>query len=278
MDNLPGKVPISAEGKAKLQEETLKSIQSISSLIDKVRNSIIMIDNVDNLWAEQNPGLIINKKEGERHHLRRLSEYTLLVGLIYLDISTAFRIYLNAKERYEVIYSTKQLLITINEGYKKIYNYLSYENGIPVPNKRNQSYWVKDIGKLINTELPELISEYNDITKELDEYDDQELKNMTKPRNLSIHYDDVASKVYDMLINLDIETLTIKALPFILILNHMFQFSNKILIKYNTLIESRKNDSIEFHLNKLEDMKSKNPEATDLLNEVQNWVINFGRK
>jgi len=278
MDNLRVEIPISAESKAKLQEETYKSIQSISTLVVKVRNSIAMIDNVDSLLTEQNLGLVINKKEKEMHHLRRLSEYTLLIGLIYLDINTAFRISLNAIEPYEIIYSTKQVLITINEGYKKIYNYLGYDNGIPKPNKRNQSYWIKDIGKLINTELPELIPEYNEITKKLDEYDDQELKDMKKSRDLSIHYDDNASKVYDMLISIDIETLIVKALPFIQILNNMFQFNNTILNKYTKLTELRENDNIEFHLNQIEYLKSKHPEATDLLNEVQEWVKNFGIK
>lgn len=53
------------------------------------------------------------------------------------------------------------------------------------PTMRNQSYCGKDIGKLINSELPELIPDYIQIAKELDEYEDQELKNMVNPLNLS---------------------------------------------------------------------------------------------
>jgi len=112
-----------------------------------------------------------------------------VLGLIHLNISSAFRIYLKGDEPYDTIYTSKQLLVTINEGYKQVYHYLNVIDGELVDDKRKQSYWVKDMGRLVSKEIQGIINNYKSITFALDDYDNLQLKQMTKPGNLAIHYD-----------------------------------------------------------------------------------------
>jgi hypothetical protein len=268
------KKSISHENKERLILETSKSMKEVAKLVDQARKSIRIIDEAETQLSSKvkNMG---DELPDQQHHLRRLAEYTLVVALIHLDMTSAVRIYLKGTEPYDTTYATKQLLVTINEGYKQIYQYVTSIDGKLDEDKRKKSYWVKDMGRLINSELPELLPTYNTITAALNLYDDKELKEMTKPRNLAVHYDKNASKVYDMLIALDIETMSKKAIPFISILNDMVHFSLETLVKYEKLIQVRTNELESFHINKLEDLKSKHPEATDLLTMIQQDVKNF---
>jgi hypothetical protein len=276
MDQEQEKKPISEEGKLRLKEETTRSMREVAGLVDQARNAIRFIDQAESILQGDQKKNMGEQAPYERHHLLRLGEYTLVLGLIHLDMTSAFRIYLNASEPYDVIYATKQLLVTINEGYKQIYHYLSADESKQQESKRSQSYWVKDMGRLVDLELPDLRSDYQTITNALDVYDDQELKEMTKPRNLAIHYDNRASKVYDMLMKLDIETLAKKALPFMSILNDMVAFSLKAMVSYNALIQERADQTVSYHVDKLEAMKLAHPEAEDLFSKMQDFVKNFG--
>jgi len=276
MSDIKRNSPISKATKIRLLLETAKSMQAVVNLVDQARRSLNFIDRF-NVISGTKVSNLGDKSPDDQHYLRRLAEYTLVVGLIQLDITAAIRIYLNGTEPYDTMYATKQLLVTINEGYKQIYQYVTVVNGVEVDENRKKSYWVKDIGRLISSELPELLPEYERITKALDLYDDQELKEMTKPRNLAIHYDKNASKVYDMLMALDIEKMVTKSMPFIAILIDMAAFGITTLNKFEQMINSKKNQSEIFHINKLEDMKTQHPEAADLLSQVQEWVKNFGK-
>ncbi len=265
---------ISDTTKKRLEEETLANTNSYVNLIDSVRSSVLMLDRVEDYMSNANLSI-----PDSNYHLRRIGEYTMLLGLIWLDITTAFRVYLNAKENYETIYSTKQLLIIINEGFKKIYGYISIDqNGNYKTKERNKSFWVNDIGKLVKSELTHLTSKYDEITVLLDSYDDEELKNMKTPRDLFVHYDNDPTKVYDELIKLDIEKMTIKIIPFMGILSKMVFFSQNVLKAYAQQIEDKKNDFFNFHHQKLEQLKmeqSGNQLAIDLLNQVQADLIKF---
>ena len=264
---------LSAETKAEWERFTVSGIVSYTNMVDKVRDSIKMIDNVEQYIVQQGHAM-----PPENKHLRRLSECSMLVGLIWLDITAAFRIYLNAKERYEVIYAVKQLTITINEGFKQIYNYVSLdENGNSKTRERNQSFWVKDIGNIVKMELPHLLPEYEKITSSLDTYDDQELKDMKEPRNLFVHFDREASAVYDELQKQDIEKIARKALPFMNILTDMIKFNQLLLNEYNTIIGQRKNDMLNEKINAFESLRDKlgsNPDALGLLDQVQSFLKN----
>ncbi|MBB5644898.1 hypothetical protein [Pedobacter cryoconitis] len=268
---------LTRETKIKLQNETIANISVYVNLIESVRKSIKMIDNIDQIYNEKKIDI-----PNENLHLRRISEYTMLLGLIWLDITTAFRIYLNARENYEVLYAGKQLVITINEGFKKIYNYTSVDaNGNLKTSERNKSFWIKDISFLVNKELSHLRQKYNEITNELNDYDDQELMDLKDPRDLFVHYHkENPSVVYDELIKLDIEKISLKIIPFMEILTKMISFGNSILSEYKTII-LKKNDSffVEHH-QKMEFMKvayANNPKAVELFNFIQNDLLNFNK-
>ena len=147
------------------------------------------------------------------------------------------------------------MLITINERFKQMYKYLSIDqNGNLKTKPRNNSFWVRDIGVLINDKLTHLCQEYDDINTALDLNDDDELKSMRGPRNLFVHYDSEPSKVYDELINLDIEKLTQKMMPFMFILSKMILFVRKVLEEYNSHIEKNKEDLFEREHAKIEEL------------------------
>lgn len=265
---------ITEETKKTLEEATLSNFDVYTKLIDGVRRSITMIDRAEEYMVSNGHSI-----PESNHHLRRIGEYTMLLGLVWLDITAGFRIYLNARENYEAIYSTKNLLITINEGFKQIYNYVSADpNGNLKTKPRNNSFWVKDIGVLVNDQLTHLSYEYNEITSELDLYDDDELKNMRGPRNLFVHYDPEPSKVYDELINLDIEKMARKMIPFMQILSKMILFGRKVLEHYSAYIEKSNNNFYDQEYEKIEGLKAKHSDSQqlqDLFNQIQADLMKF---
>lgn len=265
---------ITEQTRKALEENTLSNFDFYTKLVDSVRRSVAMLDRTEEYMLKNNHAI-----PESNHHLRRISEYTMLLGLVWLDITAGFRIYLNAKENYETIYSTKQLLITINEGFKQIYNYVSIDsNGNPKTKPRNHSFWVKDIGTIVNDQLVHLSAEYLEITAELDLYDDDELKHMRGPRNLFVHYDPEPSKVYDELINLDIEKISIKMLPFMKILSKMVLFGRKVLEQYSAYIEKNSNDFYNREHEKIEGLKTQyanSPQLLELFDQIQADLIKF---
>jgi hypothetical protein len=264
---------LSESTKLKLDSITTSSIQTYAEIVDYSYAWVKRIDNISKI-IESNTGKDTPK---ELDPLRRLCEYSILVGLIWLDITTAFRIYINAKQKYEVTYCAKQLVITINEGYKKIYNFVKLDkNGKENLQNRKNSFWVKDIGELIYKRLPNFLLEYKTLTNKLDLYFEQNFESIKVQRNLAVHYDENPSKVYAMLIGLNIEDIAIKTIPFMNILSETLVFYKSILIEYNRITTQKSNDLFTEQLQNFENLKTKcnnNPEAIKLLNDCQeNWI------
>ena len=164
----------------------------------------------------------------------------ILLSLILVDLSAAYRCYLKADDPLEVQYATKHLVIIPNEGFKKIYNYVWPNNkGDLITQGRNKSIWKKDIGDLVELKLPEFITEYHRLTAMLEEFDDSTLKAMKTPRDIFVHYDDIPSRAYDELQLVDIEIVSQKFIPFMNILQQMTIFCNKASSKYTKVLEAR---------------------------------------
>lgn len=273
MEQMKENQPMSEETRIILNKSSLSHIQTTARVVDQTRSWIETIDIiVDDLISK---GLLVDKNNNsDIYNLKRLCEYSLLVGLISLDITTEFRIYLNAKEKYEVLYSCKQLIVTINEGYKKIFNYVTIDkkSGNFKMENRNTSFWIKDIGILVATQTNTLSKEYEEITNELEVYIENNFVNIKNQRDLAVHYDNNPSKVYDMLIVLDIETISRQTLPFMDILKNMIIFNTKLFEEYSILIAKKKNDQFDSHNQILEDLKitlENNPDAIKKLNDIQ---------
>ena len=219
-----------------LDKETNLNIQELTQTVHIIHFSIKRIDEI--LLEFDDPkqtSWIYDRKSNEFKNLKKLYEYTLLISLIGLDLACAVRIYVNRKSNYEVRYAAKNLVVTLNEGYKKIYHVVEKE-------KRN-SFWIKDIGELIQEDsLLCLNLKYSTITNALETYFVENWANVKEFRDLAVHYDKNVSKVYDMILSLDIENIVLKVIPFMNILREMTSFCNEVLQKYSVGIMEKDHD------------------------------------
>lgn len=267
---------LSQETRTKLDSITITNIQSYSEICDEMRTWIKKLDLVI-LAFEKNEDLSLENKNQVLLNLQMLCEYQLLIGLIWLDITSAFRIYLNAKEKYEVIYAAKQLIITINEGYKRIYHFIiPNEKGDAKLKHRNNSFWIKEVGGLIKQELPHMLDQFDEISLSLNSYFELNLENIKAQRDLGIHYPENPSKAFDMLINLDIETIAVKIIPFMDILTKMTNFTKQILFEYNRLQNQKTYDIFNKNIEKIENLKlnfKDKPQIVDILTDFQKKIV-----
>ena len=269
------RVPISPESKAILVKETFLNIEVFSKVVDDIRRSIQLINvNCSKLKEIDGSYEISN----ETISLIRLSEYLLLIGLIWLDITSALRVYLKAELNYEVLYSSKQLIVTINEGYKKIYSFVNLKNGKENFENRNDSFWMKDIGTLIIQSLISLQPQYNEITTNLEDYLKEHFDDIKTNRGFFVHYDKEPSKVYDSLTALDIEVVFQKVIPFINILTKMFEFTKLILVEFNKFNDEKNNVFFDNYIQKFEALKQNNTannQGNDFIDEIKTQLNKF---
>jgi hypothetical protein len=270
-----GQQPISEEAKKNLTDLTLTSLQDYLKLIDSVRNSIRTLDKATAFMKNQNIPI-----PAEYLSMSRLGECALLQGLIWLDITAGCRVYLKAEGTYENSYAAKQLVVTINEGFKQLYGFQWYDKqGNLKSRERNQSFWIKDIGGIVKHELPSFEKDFNRITSLLDAYDGPDLSDLKDPRDLFVHYDKTPSKVYDEMSRQNMEKTFRKVIPLMHIISEMISFNKQLMQAYNSLFISRNEDARSRHLKKLEGLKqqvSDQPEVVEILSNMQNFVKNFG--
>jgi len=225
---------LTEETKLKLRENVENKIDEVTKEIDKLRKILDKIEKVNSFATE-------NDLQLDLKGIRNLLEYRLFIGIIILDLSSSIRIYLNAKFQYEGLFSARQIIVIINEGYKKIYNFITEkDDGNKITKHRNNSFWTKEIGEIIKSDLPNLKNEYDLLTNKLDSYLNVNFKEIKTQRDLSIHYDKSPTKVYDMLAKLDIQTTFQKLIPFLDILNEMFVFTDKVNQAYQLKSENEK--------------------------------------
>ncbi|MDO8886924.1 hypothetical protein [Candidatus Oleimmundimicrobium sp.] len=265
------------ETKLKLLESTELGIEHASKSVDEVRSFIKKVKLMTKFMADSE----FNVEDKIFDNIEKLLEYRMLIGLIYLDLASAMRAHLNSKYTYEQLLSIRQIIVTINEGYKQIYNFVKVnEHGDAVTKYRKKSYWYQDIQVIINESIIELKPEYDSLTKKLDDYFDENFEAIKEQRNLSIHYDRKASKVYDMIIDLEVEETFKKLSPFLAIITEMFRFTEK-MASISKVNEKQKN--VDMH-NKFEstflDIENKinaanpnaNPEVMKKLKELTSKI------
>lgn len=249
--------PMTKETESKLIESTELAIEFVAKSVGEVRSFIKKVKLMTGFMEEHN----ISSEDEMFDSLEKLLEYRMLIGLIFLDLGSATRAHLNSKYTYEKLFFLRQIIVIINEGYKQIYNFVKLnDNGDSVTKYRNKSFWYKDIRTIINTSLPELSTEYNSLTQKLEDYFKENFSSIKEQRDLSVHYDKKASKVYDMFVSLEIEETFKKLSPFLDILTGMFRFTEK-MASISQIKERQKN--IEMH-NRMESM------FLDLKNKIIN--------
>ncbi|MDD5508939.1 MAG: hypothetical protein PHD25_11565 [Bacteroidales bacterium] len=274
------------ETEAKLIDNTEKSIEYVSKAIDEVRGFLRKKEKAMEFLESHN----INTENETFETMEKMLEYRLLIGIIFLDLASATRAHLNSKFTYEKLFSMRQIIVIINEGYKQIYNFVRRnKNGDLITKDRNKSFWHKDIRNVVTNSLPELTKEYDNLTQKLEEYFNDNFSSIKEQRVLFVHYDKVASKVYDMIVGLNVEQTFLKMSPFLGILTEMFRFTEKMTFiasikerqkkeKANTNIEvmfdnllakvlSAKTDENEKKVNELLDMIKKSKQ--DLMEKIK---------
>ncbi len=248
------------ETKLILLENTEKKLENATEIVSATRELIKKTEILNSL-------LKANGFDAGFEKIISLLEFRLLVGILLLDLTSAVRIYLNAKFHYEGVYSARQIFVIINEGYKKLYNFiLKDRTGNDKFNLRNDSFWKKEIGCFIESDLLILKLNYDNITIKLDDYLNNCFGNIKDLRDLSIHYGETAKdknpvKVYDMIIKVDIEKTFQRMIPFLDILNEMFIFTNLMVVEYNKVLDEKKNnqdETIDNILLMLEKLSNKN--------------------
>ena len=266
-------ISMTKETKTKLIDSTELALDYVAKSVDEVRSFIKKVELMTSFMKEHD----IDPEDGIFENLEKLLEYRMLIGLIFLDLASATRAHLNSKYSYEKLFSLRQIIVIINEGYKQIYNFVKLgENGDSITKYRNKSFWYKDIGTIVNNSLPELSEEYNSLTKKLDDYFNENFPSIKEQRDLSVHYDKKASKVYDMSVNLNIAETFKKMSPFLEILTGMFRFTEK-MASISQKIERQKNIEMNNRLEsifsdlerKIKDSKTdKNIESLNKLKEL----------
>lgn len=232
-------IPASKESVTRLIENTEISIEYVSKTIDETRNLIEKMVLVERFMKEKD----LDTENETFVGLRKMLEYRMLIGIILLDLASATRAHFNAKYTYEKLFSIRQIIVIINEGYKQIYNFVYLnEQGDTITKQRNKSFWFKDIGNIIKNSLPELSTEYNILTEKLETYFIDNFSSIKEKRDLSVHYDKTASKVYDMTFNLDVDENFRILSPFLGILTEMFHFVEKMAFTTQSKEEQKRNE------------------------------------
>lgn len=258
------------ETKKELRGNVEKRLMELTSEVERLNEMFKKLERTEKFCSENELNINLGG-------LKNLLEYRIFIGILTLDLCAATLIYLRANFQYEGLYSARQIIIVISEGYKKIYNFISKnKEGDLVTKHRNNSFWIKEIGQIIESDLPNYQPQYELITEQLDKYLEVNFEALKTTRDLSIHYDKEPIKVYNMLSELDIEETFKKMVPFLNILNEMFAFTAELNQAYLSKSENEKkqNDKrIDNMANSLNKFKSKS--NLDIITEFQEKILAF---
>jgi hypothetical protein len=188
-------IPITPETKLRLLNETESLLSVTTQSTDGIYELIKLARHFQSiLKPEQIPFNISD--------LITLLKFRLFISFLIIDLASAMRIYLNAKFQYEALFSARQIIVIVYEGYKKIYNFLNPKKNEDLLKYRNTSFWIKDVGSIIKNDYPQMQNEYDTLTARLEKYFSSNFALLKMRRNLSIHYDTDSIKVYEMFSNL----------------------------------------------------------------------------
>lgn len=156
-------------------------------------------------------------------------KYRLFIGFLFADICCALNSYFNSKTLYEEKFAIRNVVVIINEGFKKNFNFETIsEKGHIITKYRNNSFWIKEIKPLLKDGLDIYFNEYVRITEKLEKYLDFDFDKIKENRDLSIHYDKNPMLIYNMVVDLDFEEKVPFIMSFLDILDEMYFFTEKI--------------------------------------------------
>lgn len=175
-------------------------------------------------------------------------KYRLFIGFLFSDLCGCLNFYFKAETKYEQKFAIRNLIVVINEGFKKIFNFeKTNDKGDIIKKYRNNSFWIKEIKPLLFLELEIYLSEYLRISEKLEKFLEFDFDKIKEERDLSIHYDKNPMLIYNMIIDLDFEEKVPILLSFMDILDEMYYFTEKLGNHFKPKIEN----SHEIYLQKL---------------------------
>ncbi|GAA0877728.1 hypothetical protein GCM10009119_06960 [Algoriphagus jejuensis] len=260
---------ITSDTKSNLLNNVETRLNERSSELDNLVNLFSRLEAFEKFLNEQK---ISSPFEG----LKNLLNFRIIVGIIYLDLCAATLTYLRGKYQYEAINASRQMIVVINEGYKKLYHFDTNKKGEKNLKNRNESFWVKEVGQIINTHLPEYRQQYKTLTQKFNNYLSVNFELLEMQRNLSVHYDKEPMKVYKMMTELDIEESFKKLIPFLDILNSLFVFTQEVAggfqkkTEQSNLKQDQRIDSIVGLID-----KHKSVENEKLINEFKEQILSL---
>lgn len=188
----------------------------------KMRNSIE--------YLKTNPIHITEKKIDFRdvkeiHYLTEILDGIILLSFLRMDVACSLKCYLKADIDYERKYALKQLLVLTLEGYKKIHGFEGKKKDGSKDSRKN-SFWIKVIQPIMkDVAFPQ--AEYIQLTERMLDLE-KRFPDKTY-RDLAVHYDKNPSKVYDMLITINMKDTFPLMIDFVKLLNEIVNFLTRLI-------------------------------------------------
>ena len=234
--------PITPETEAKLKSATEGTLHDFYPYLAERNNQITQITKVIEFLNSQTESECISVDCIKLLNLKKVNEYFMLITILHLDLSVIVSLFMNGKSDYEKLFALKQGIVIINEGYKKIFSFVTTnKDGSSNYTQRDNSFWYQDIRTIVER-FPKLNSEFEVITKQLDDYYTTSFDSIKEIRDLTVHYDRDPVKFYQMLNTLDTESIFIKLTGFVKIISKMYPF---IILTINDMDDEIKKTSEE---------------------------------
>jgi hypothetical protein len=222
-----GKQPMTESTRNGLDQAALKSLDTFARSAQKLRNYINKTEEAIDFLKKSS---IEVSSDDDISRLLRLQEYILLLHLVWMDLTASISLSNKTKSKYENIYCSKQLLITVHEASKQLYHFGGH---------RKKSFWGKDIHNFVLIKAPYLTSKYKEITLLIEQLDkDLESFQWKMKRDMLVHYDgnvnrtSSPSKVYDLLEEIDIQSIAQRSIKFIFGVTQIINFTDLLLKEF----------------------------------------------
>lgn len=171
--------------------------------------------------------------------LNELLNFRLFISFLQADLCCILNSYLVAKTYYQQKYAVRNFIIVVNEGIKKIYG---FENTLHSnkkrPKQRESSFWIENLKPIISEKFPDDQLEFDNITKMLDRFLNEDHIELKDYRDLSVHYDKNSLNVTRMLLDIKYEKFEKVILDFLGIINKIGFFCEILCEKFIVDIDS----------------------------------------
>ncbi len=184
----------------------------------------------------------IPKDESKELHVALHLRMAIVFSL--LELSTIDKAILMTKHAFAKRYHYKNLVANTSECYKLLYHFRK---------ARKKSIWTKVYKIVKNANIPDLLTLYQDITNQLDNFGDNKIDKQL--RDITMHYSENMLTVYELTVAFDNEDDAHQYfIGFNDILRSMLDFANKLVEVYAALYESS-NGTISISSNLIGDAK-----------------------